>query len=133
MKFNRLFAGGVIGVVLFGAYALSLSLLPLSHSDLSAHDPRLALIVPKALREIAPPGLCAAIRYDKAPIECGGICGTSYRLSFGTTLDQAALEAALDVPRMTRMLGAQTIDLFSLSGGECRAMRIKIYFDERLK
>jgi hypothetical protein len=133
MKLNLLSVGGLIGLLLLCLYAICLWFLPLSHSDLSAHDPRLALIIPKALRQIAPPGLCAAVRYDKDPIECGGVCGTAYRLSFGTTLDQAALEAALDVPQMTRILGAQEIDLFTISENNCRMMRLKIYFDERLK
>jgi hypothetical protein len=132
-KFNLLSVSGLIGLLLVCTYALSLWILPLSHSDLSANDPRLALILPKALREIAPPGLCEAIRYDKAPIECAGVCGTAYRLNFGTTLDQAALNAALDVPQMTRRLGAQEINLFAVGESSCRMMRMQIYFDERLK
>jgi hypothetical protein len=132
-KLNLLSVGGLIGPLLLCLYAFCLWFLPLSHSDLSAHDPRLALIVPKALRQIAPPGLCAAVRYDKDPIECGGVCGTAYRISFGTTLDQASLEAALDVPLMTRILGAQEINLFAVGGSSCRMMRLQIYFDERLK
>jgi hypothetical protein len=133
MKLNLSPAVGLIVLLFLCAYSLFLWFVPLSHSDLSAHDPRLALIIPKALRQIAPPSLCAAVRYDKDPIECAGVCGTAYRLSFGTTLDQASLEAALDVRQMTRILGAQEIDLFAVGGSDCRMMSMKIYFDERLK
>jgi hypothetical protein len=133
MKLNPLRVGGLIGVVLLCAYALFLWLLPLSHSELSTYDPRLALIVPKTVRDIAPPGLCEAMRYDKAPIECAGVCGTVYRVKFGTTLDQASADAALDIPQMKRVLGAQEINLVGIDGGSCRKMRIDIYYDERLK
>jgi hypothetical protein len=105
----------------------------LSHSNLSARDPRLPLIIPKALRDIAPPALCSKPRYDKAPIECGGVCGTVYRIKFGTTLDQAAASTALDLVQMKRVLGVQEVNLLDLGGNRCRDMRIDIFYDERSK
>jgi hypothetical protein len=91
------------------------------------------LIAPAALRDIAPPNTCEPTRYDKAPIECAGVCGTVYRVKFGTTLDQASATTALDLPKMTRELGAKEINLLYLGGDICRKMSLEIYFDERLK
>jgi hypothetical protein len=133
MKLNFLLVGGIAGLLTLCAYASYLWLLPLSYSNLSAHDPRLALIIPKSVRQITPPSLCAPLRYDRDPIECGGICGTAYRLSFGTTLNQASLKKALDLPSLKRELGAQEIDLFTVGEHDCRSMQLNIYFDERMK
>ena len=61
-------------------------------SDMARHSLAAFLIMPNVVRGLDLPGACAPRMYSWSFDECtGGVCGVSYRISYGTTVNRNEL------------------------------------------
>ncbi|TQM90392.1 hypothetical protein [Roseinatronobacter monicus] len=83
------------GVASAGLLWAFVRLVPMEFSSVSAHDPRVVFGITRNIRHLQIDGQCGPMRYSRAFLECGGICGTriSLHLPLSSEPDLAALQA----------------------------------------
>ncbi|MBT0956928.1 hypothetical protein IV417_05990 [Alphaproteobacteria bacterium KMM 3653] len=92
------------------------------------------VFVPHQLRSIEPIAQCAPLTYRRGFQECGGICGGIWAVSFGTTANQAELEAHVDLGPLTAPEWSDAVRVTVHSGrpeypAGCSTAYIEIYDD----
>jgi hypothetical protein len=91
------------------------------------------LFVPAAVRRLPKDGACGPITVSRNWLECGGICGVAYDVTFPSTNTVEAINA-----RLGRYFGAalpdHTISVREASdagSGKCRKVLVEIIKDSR--
>ena len=88
------------------------------------------LFIPAEIRALDLPGRCSMIKYSLSYQECGGICGTYYRIDYGTTATEKEVEAfivAQNLPFLKENIKAWDFSKFRPEA--CMQAMITIYDD----
>lgn len=116
-----------ISVVSAGLALAFIRLAPIEFSNVSAHDPRVILGISRDIRHLQIDAQCGAVRYSRAFLECGGVCGARISLHL-------PLRAAPDLPILQAQSRADDI-LYWPEGtpDSCMPGQIDLIFDKRLR
>lgn len=90
------------------------------------------VVIPAAVRDLDVGKTCAPVRISKRYIECGGICGEHYQLTFGSTEGTDAITDRLR-PLIAANLPRHQVDTIALSAvdPECPQLMVTVTHDER--
>lgn len=128
------FFWGLVAVLALGASALSF--FNLRHGELDGvqlDSMKARLAFPESIRTVPLDMACSAAELSRSWIECGGVCGTEYRVAFKSTGDADSLTERLTAHVGSALSGHKSsvsADPQSTSD-ECRPVTLRIWQDSR--